>query len=70
MNAFAERRDRLAQTLRNAGNAPVGLGKRTSNLFRDRAAAGKRLIDVGAFDHVLTVDPARGPVDPEGRTAY
>jgi FAD/FMN-containing dehydrogenase len=70
LSAFAERRDRLAASLRDAGSAHVGLGKQTSNLFRDRAAPGKRLLDVRAFDHVLDVDPARGVVDAEGMTTY
>ena len=71
MSAFAERRDRLAEALREQGGAPVGLGKQTSNLFRDRAAgAGKRLLDVRAFDHVLAVDATGGTVDAEGMTTY
>ncbi len=70
MNAFAERRDRLARALRDARAAPVGLGKETSNLCRDRAAGAKRLLDVRAFDHVLAVDRSAGRVDAEGMTTY
>jgi FAD/FMN-containing dehydrogenase len=66
---YAGRRDRLAQALREAGSSQVGLGKRTSNLFRDRASAsGKRLLDVRGFDHVLAV--GTGIVDAEGMTTY
>lgn len=40
MTGYAERRDGLARSLREAGAAgPLRLDKRTSNLFRDRAAA-------------------------------
>jgi FAD/FMN-containing dehydrogenase len=56
--------------VREAGSEPLGLGKKTSNLFRERAASGKRLLDVAAFQHVLDVDPARGRVDAEGMTTY
>ncbi len=70
MNAFAERRDALARSLREAGSEPLGLGKKTSNLFRERAAGGKRLLDVAAFEHVLAVDPSRQRVDAEGMTTY
>jgi FAD/FMN-containing dehydrogenase len=48
----------------------VGLGKATSNLFRDRAAAGRRRLDVRDFDHVLAVDSAAGWVDAEGMVPY
>jgi len=48
----------------------VGLGKRTSNLFRDRAASGKRRLDVRDFNHVLAVDSAAGWVDAEGMVPY
>jgi FAD/FMN-containing dehydrogenase len=48
----------------------VGLGKKTSNLFRDRASSGKRRLDVGEFDHVLAVDARSGWVDAEGMVPY
>jgi FAD/FMN-containing dehydrogenase len=48
----------------------VGLGKRTSNLFRDRSAAVGRRLDVRDFDHVLAVDSAAGWVDAEGMVPY
>ena len=54
----------LAQTDR------VGLGKSTSNLFRDRVAGDKRRLDVGHFDHVLAVAPREGWVDAEGMVPY
>jgi FAD/FMN-containing dehydrogenase len=72
MNGFAERRERLVRELATSagGSAPVRLGKRTSNLFRDRDEAPRRSLDVREFGHVLEVNPAAGWVDVEGMTAY
>ncbi len=70
---FALRRDRLAGELAaaRAGAAPpVRLGKRTSNLFRDRDEAPRRRLDVRDFDHVLEVNPGEGWVDAEAMTTY
>ena len=47
--------------------APVRLGKTTSNLFRHRAAASRRL-DVSAFSGVLSVEP--GFAEVLGMTTY
>src|ERR1051326_2453916 len=44
----------------------IGLRKSTSNLFRQRASAGKRFVDVGGFDRVLAIDPQRMTADVEG----
>lgn len=70
MSGYEERRDQLAAALRKAEGVKVGLAKETSNLFRDRARSGKRLLDVRAFDHVLAVDPASGWVEAEGMAPY
>jgi len=71
LTGYAERRDGLARSLREAGAAgPLRLDKRTSNLFRDRAAAPRRRLDVGGLDHVLAVDAAAGWVDAEAMTPY
>jgi FAD/FMN-containing dehydrogenase len=69
VETYTERRDRLAAAVRAAAGR-VGLAKDTSNLFRDRAAAGKRLLDVRAFRHVLAVDPAGGSIEAEGMATY
>jgi FAD/FMN-containing dehydrogenase len=52
--------------------APVRLAKRTSNLFRFREAsgAGPVLLDVSAFDHVLSVDPVGRTARVGGMTTY
>ena len=65
----AERRDRLAAKLRQAGGQ-VGLGKETSNLFRDRAGPERRRLDVREFREVMRVDPEAGTVEAEGMASY
>jgi FAD/FMN-containing dehydrogenase len=67
---YADRRDLLLREFRGSGRAVIGLSKNTSNLFRDRAAGSKRLLDVRHFDHVLAVDTKNGWVDVEGMTTY
>ena len=49
--------------------APVRLGKRTSNLFRQRADVGGRL-DVSGLAGVLEVDPVARTADVLGMTTY
>ncbi len=66
--AHAMKRAALAARLRE-GDGPVALGKETSNLFRDRANAPRRL-DVGEFREVLRIDPAAGFVEAEGMIPY
>ena len=71
MTGYAERREDLARSLREARAAgPLRLDKGTSNLFRDRAAAPRRRLDVRGLNHVLAVDPAAGWVDAEAMTPY
>jgi FAD/FMN-containing dehydrogenase len=71
--AHARRRAELLATLQSGsagGGAPLGLGKRSSNLFRDRHEGAKRRLDLSAFCHVLDIDTAGGWVDVEGLTSY
>ena len=69
--AHAERLARLRARIAAAGaGAPLGLAKRTSNLFRDRAEGRKQRLDLGDFRHVLAVDAAAGWVDVEGLATY
>ncbi len=65
---YAARSRALRAALTQADS--VGLGKDSSNLFRDRATAGKRRLDVRGFDHVLAVDRGAGWVDAEGMVPY
>ena len=70
MSGYAERRGQLLAAFRERPRGPIGLAKNTSNLFRDRARAGKHLLDVRSFDHVLAIDPAGQWVEVEGMTTY
>jgi FAD/FMN-containing dehydrogenase len=60
----------LAAARGSGRGATVGLAKDTSNLFRDREAGGRRLLDVRGFDHVLAVDAEAGRVEAEGMATY
>ncbi len=69
--AHAERCARLLASLReDGGHVPLGLAKKTSNLFRDRGKAPKRRLDLSEFHHVVEVNPTQGWVDVEGSTTY
>jgi FAD/FMN-containing dehydrogenase len=70
MESYAQRSARLAAEVKTAREPVLGLGKDTSNLFRDRQARAKRRLQVGAFDHVLGVDAGAGWVDAEGMVPY
>lgn len=65
----AERVAQFAEALRGS-TGPARLRKRTSNLFRPRAAAGGVRLDGGALNHVLSVDAAALCADVEGMTTY
>jgi FAD/FMN-containing dehydrogenase len=49
---------------------PVRLAKKTSNLFRYRAAATGHRLDATAFDHVICVDPDTMTAHVGGMTTY
>jgi FAD/FMN-containing dehydrogenase len=73
VTGYAEKTSQLAAALaaaRSAGGAPVGLAKRTSNLFRDRARRRAPRIDLAHFDRVLGVDASGGLVEAEGMTTF
>ena len=73
VESHARRRAQLVDALLARGSAPagpLGLSRRTSNLFRDRDEQPKHRLDLGGFHHVLDVDPAAGWVDVEGSTSY
>ncbi len=70
-HAYLGRRERLReQYAAIPAGAPVRLAKRTSNLFRPRAAAQGAGLDVAAFDGVLSVDPVARTADVQGMTTY
>ena len=69
MNAgHQDRVARLQSQLAQAAEAR--LGKRSSNLFRDRDTGRRLRLDVGELVHVLAVDPAAGWVDAEAMVPY
>ncbi len=68
--AAALQRRLAAEVVAGADKAPFGLAKSTSNLFRDRAAAPRRQLDLGGFDHVIAIDAERQQLDVEGLTTY
>ncbi len=49
---------------------PVRLAKKTSNLFRVRAATAQPGLDVSAFSGVLSIDPVAKTADVLGMTTY
>ena len=60
----------MTQLRAHPDGAPLGLRKRSSNLFRDRARSTKRRLDLGGFDHVLQVDAHGQWVDAEGLVSF
>ena len=68
--AYARTRDRIAADYAALPEgAPVRLGKRTSNLFRQRSDVRGRL-DVTGLNGVLEVDPVARTADVLGMTTY
>ncbi len=67
--AHAARVEALARAMRQ-GSGPVALAKATSNLFRERRADARRLLDAGQLDAVLDVDAGAGLVEAEGMVTY
>lgn len=69
--AHLERRTMLVEKMRSrAGAFPLGLAKKTSNLFRDRSETSKSRLDLREFSNVLEVDVQQGWVDVEGLCPY
>jgi hypothetical protein len=70
VNTHENKLARLRAELGAGGPQGIGLSKSTSNLFRDREAAGRPRIDLSGFNEVVRVDAARGMVEAEGMTTY
>jgi FAD/FMN-containing dehydrogenase len=60
----------LAELSALPGDAPVRLGKRTSNLFRQRTSGDAARLDVSDFTHVIEVDPGSRTARVQGMTTY
>ena len=75
MDRIAEHKTRCAalvagfRTAKSQG-IPIGLQKRTSNLFRRREQGVKHRLNVHSFDHVLHIDQDRMTADVEAMTTY
>ncbi|MBI3547054.1 MAG: FAD-binding oxidoreductase [Gammaproteobacteria bacterium] len=67
-NAYEQKKQRLAEYLRNHRGAEIRLAKSTSNLFRDRQETSARKLDVRDFNNVLQVTDEY--VEVEGMTPY
>ena len=55
---------------RRGRGAQFGLGKSTSNLFRDRVRQRRPRIDLKHFNRVIAVDREAGTVEAEGMTTF
>src|SRR5690242_11075613 len=72
VTGYAEKTAQLLSAIASAQPAQgpvVGLSKSTSNLFRGRMRRSPR-IDLGHFNEVITVDPARHIIEAEGMTTF
>ena len=68
--AHAERCRAILAAIGPDRGRPLGLAKKTSNLFRDRRETPKQRLHLSAFCHVLAIDTIEGWVDVEGSTTY
>ena len=74
MSAWAQH-ERAVERLRASyaaipAGAPVRLAKKTSNLFRTRAATRRAGLDVSGLDGVIEVDPEARTADVQGMCTY
>jgi FAD/FMN-containing dehydrogenase len=70
VSGYKDKVSDLLARLRASGPGAMGLAKRTSNLFRDRAPSARPRVDLSGFNQVIAVDVARGSVVAEGMTTY
>jgi FAD/FMN-containing dehydrogenase len=69
--SYLERCARIGAVVRaGGGGRPLGLAKRSSNLFRHRREDAKQRLDLGEFTHVIEVSAHEGWVDVEGLVSY
>ena len=71
MTSYTKKRNALVKKFKKAltKNNNIGLGKTTSNLFRQRKIEGQR-IDVTNFNQVIKVDTNKGICEVEGMMTY
>lgn len=68
--SYAEKARRIAEQTGEQTGRPLGLAKKTSNLFRDRKSTDRHLLDVRDFNQVIAVNPAERWIEVEGMTTY
>jgi len=62
--------DQFLDLARASGTDTVGLGKSTSNLFRDRSSSKSKRLDVRSLNQVIKVDAKAMTVEVEGMTTF
>lgn len=67
---YEARKKVASQQMTGSGGHPVGLAKKTSNLFRHQARPSLRKLDLSGFNQVLEIDPVAHAVDVEGMIRY
>lgn len=71
MMTYDEKKQALVRELQAVGaDEAIGLGKETSNLFRNRAGVHKKKLDVRHFNRVIAVNAEEQWVEVEGMTTY
>lgn len=70
MNGHSGKIAALQAELSRQPAGSVGLGKTTSNLFRDRREQRRSGVNLRHFNEVISVNPEYGWVDAEGMTTY
>jgi len=73
VTSYAEKTARLLADLGSAQSSEavaIGLAKRTSNLFRERAHRPAPRLDLSHFNRPLRVDPGTAVVEAEGMTTF
>lgn len=69
-DSYPNRRNRLAEQMRDTAASSVRLKKETSNLFRDRVSSPDQELTVRDFSHLLELDEVRKTLVSEGMNPY
>ncbi len=66
---YEKKLERLLDQFNHLQTGPVGLDKKTSNLFRSRETT-KQKLDTSSFNHVISVDAKAKTITVEGMTTF